>query len=262
MAFGSRIIYFCRLVRFAPTFATRRPKRIGEYLELNSARHLFETVWHEDELGIVTFTNQPKLGIGPSGYLVPHPDGNIFFESCGVYSEAALETIAQRGGIRWLCFSHPHAYGAAWQLQERFEPQVAVQVEDLPWTGTLSVNTPFDEQLELGSGATLIHTGGHFNGHSILFFENKKILFAGDMLKFHFDGKTLAGISTHKAFNRRVPMSHDEIKQYQAIVEMIDFEHIYTTFERAPDGCRDLALQLFEKQLSGPPFFGPMAVKR
>ena len=160
-----------------------------------------------------------------------------------------------------MCFSHPHAYGGAWQLQERFDPTVAVQVQDLGWTQSLNVNYPFDECLQLDEGAQLIHTDGHFDGHSVLFLEDRQMLFAGDMLKFHFEDAAFAGISTHKAFNRRVPMSHGEIRKYQSVVEAISFEHIYTTFERAPDGCRDAALQLFEAQLNGQPFFGPMEVK-
>lgn len=187
--------------------------------------------------------------------------GNLFFESCGIYSEAALEFISERGGVRWLSFSHPHAYGGAWQLQERFDPVVAVQVEDLGWTQTLNVNYPFDEKLEIAPGATLIHTAGHFAGHSVLFLEDSKTLFAGDMLKSHFEDEKFVGVSTHKAFNRRVPMSYGEIRRYQSVVEELDFERVYTAFERAPDGCRETVLRLFAAQLEGAPFFGPLAIE-
>ena len=237
------------------------PETGWEFLTFEQAAARYQTRWAEDELGVITFTVEPKLGIGPSGYLIPRKEGNLGFESCGFYDERALDFIESRGGLAQLSFSHPHAFGAAWQLQERFEPQVAIQVEDLGWTQTLDTDVPFDESWQLAPGARLIHTGGHFDGHSVLHLSDRKILFAGDMLKFHFDGAAFEGISTHKAFNRRVPMSHAEVRRYQSVVAAIDFEHVYTTFERAPARARALALQLFEAQLSGEPFFGALEVE-
>ncbi len=231
-----------------------------EFLTFDQAAARYQTRWAEDELGVITFTTEPKLGIGPSGYFIPRKEGNLGFESCGFYDEDALEFIEARGGMAQLSFSHPHAFGAAWQLQERFEPLVAVQVEDLGWTQTLDTDIPFDEALEWAGDARLTHTAGHFAGHSVLLLLDRKILFAGDMLKFHFDDDRFEGISTHKAFNRRVPMSHAEIEKYRDVVKAMEFDHVYTSFERAPSGARALALQLFEAQLAGAPFFGAMEV--
>ena len=236
------------------------PDDAWEFLPFDVAASRYQTNWATDELNITTFTTLPKLGIGPSGYLIPRKQGNIFFESCGFYDEAALDFIEEQGGLAHLSFSHPHAMGAAWQLQERFEPQVAVQVRDLSWALTLNTEFPFDEKLALDDGATLIHSAGHFDGHSVLHLADRKILLAGDMLKFHFESGVFTGISTHKAFNRRVPMSHAEVRRYRDVIAPLDFEHIYTTFERAPDGSKSLALRLFEAQLSGAPFFGPLEV--
>ena len=231
-----------------------------EFLTFEQTAERYRTRWHEDELGVITFTTEPKLGIGPSSYLMARKGVNIAFECCGFYDEVALEYIGSQGGVTHLSFSHPHAFGAGWQLQECFEPQVFVQVEDLGWTQMLNVDYPFDEELELAPGARLIRTAGHFAGHSVLHLAAHKILFAGDMLKFHFEGARFAGISTHKAFNRRVPMSHAEVRRYREVVRNLDFDHVYTTFERAPAGARAAALQLFEAQLEGAPFFGPLQI--
>ena len=229
-----------------------------KFLDFPTASQSATTSWRQDE-GVWIFNTNPKWGIGPSGYLIPRESGNIFFESCPFYSAEALDFIESRGGIQWLCASHPHAYGGFWQLQERFAPKIALQVEDLAWTNGFNTNYPFNEELDLGGGARLIHTGGHFDGHSVLFLEREKTLFSGDLLKFHFNpSEEFEGISTHKGFNRQIPMSHAEIRRYRAVLESLDFERIYTTFERGPDGCRDPALAMFDEQLKGAPFFGPM----
>ena len=253
------------------------PDEKWEFLSVDEAAARFQTTWREDD-GVWIFETSPKLGIGPSGYLIPRlgdalvrrqaapgsPSArqvaNIFFESCGFYSKDALDFIASKGGIAHLSASHPHAYGANWQLQERFSPEVAIQVRDLNWTNAFAVSRPFDEQLHLTNGVELVHTGGHFDGHSVLVLRDIQTLFAGDMLKFHFVDETFEGISTHKAFNRRIPMSHAEIRRYREVVEGLGWKRIYTTFERGPDNCRDLALRLFDEQLAGKPFFGPIKV--
>ena len=217
------------------------------------------TEWATVDADIVRFRADPSVGIGPSGYLIRHPKGNVFFDGTAYYSSDALDFIAALGGIQWLSASHPHAYGALWQLQERFAPTVALQVQDLPWTNTFNTSWPFDERLDLAPGLTLIHTGGHFAGHSVLYWADRRTLFAGDMLKFHGENKLLTGISTHKGFNRKIPMSHAEVRRYKEIVRDLDFETVYTSFDNAPCTRADV-LRLFDWQLSGPPFFGPVPI--
>ena len=230
-----------------------------EFWSVAEAAERISTVWREDENGVWIFRSEPALGIGPSGYLIPLPGGNLLFEHPAWYSPAALDAIAGLGGVRWLAASHPHAYGGLWQVQERFQPEtVAIQKDDLPWTNAFQTNHPYDERLELAPGVELRHTGGHFDGHAVLCLRDRRTLFAGDMVKFHL-AENPPGISTHKGFNRQVPMSHAEIRRYQEVVEGLDFDETYTTFEHAPKGVgtRAAVLNLFQAQLRGAPFFGP-----
>lgn len=226
-----------------------------QFLTPDRAAQETHTVWTGEDTDIVTFRADPRIGIGPSGYLIRHPGGNVFFDGTAYYSPDALDLIASLGGIQWLSASHPHAYGALWQLQARFAPTVVIQVEDLPWTNAFETAWPFDEKVELAPGLTLLHTGGHFAGHSVLYWADRKTLFAGDMLKFH-GGE---GLSTHKGFNRQIPMSHAEVQRYKEVVQKLDFDTVYTSFEAAPCTRADV-LHLFDRQLSGPPFFGPISM--
>ncbi len=234
----------------------------SEFWSEEEAARKITTVWHEDANGALIFRSEPALGIGPCGYLLALPGGNLLFENPAWYSEAALAEIAARGGVRWLAASHPHAYGGLWQAQARFAPgTVAIQREDLPWTNAFCVSHPYDERLELAPGVELLHTGGHFDGHAILYLRDRYTLFAGDMVKFHLNGNP-PGISTHKGFNRRIPMSRAEIRRYREVIEPLGFHEVYTTFEHAPKGIgtREAVLGLFQAQLQGAPFFGPVPV--
>ena len=231
-----------------------------EFWSAEEAARKIVTTWREDENGVLIFRSEPGLGIGPSGYLLALPGGNLLFENPAWYSEAALAEISARGGVRWLAASHPHAYGGLWQVQARFQPEtVAIQRDDLPWTNAFRVNHPYDEVLELAPGVELRHTGGHFDGHAVLYWRDRRTLFAGDMVKFHL-AENPPGLSTHKGFNRRIPMSHAEIRRYREVVEPLDFDETYTTFEHAHRGVgtRQAVLNLFQAQLRGAPFFGPV----
>ena len=237
------------------------PENGFEFWSADEAAGRITSHWHERD-GIVTFRSEPGLGIGPHGYLIRLPAGNLLFESPPWYSAGALAAIEAAGGVRWLAASHPHAYGGLWQVQARFAPEtMAIQRADLPWTNTLRVNRPYDERLELTPGAELFHTGGHFDGHAVLFLRGRRTLFAGDMVKFHL-AEVPPGISTHKGFNRCIPMSHAETRRYREVVQSLHFDEVYTTFEHAGRGVgtRDAVLGLFDAQLSGPPFFGPIAI--
>ncbi len=230
-----------------------------EFWTADEATARIVTRWEEDGNGIVTFRSEPSLGIGPSGYLIPLPSGNLLFENPAWYSDDALAAIRERGGVHWLAASHPHAYGALWRAQEQFSPEaVFINVADLAWTGAFRVNFPYDGPQEIAPGATLVPVGGHFDGQSVLYLRDRRLLFAGDMVKFHPGN----GISTHKAFNRRVPMSHAEIRRYRQAIAPLDFAGVYTTFELSParGGTTAAVLRLFDAQLAVSPFFGPLSL--
>ena len=234
------------------------PPRPFRFLSPQDAAREITSTWSQVEDGVWEICAEPSFGIGTVAYLIEHAEGNVLWDGAAFYSREALDFIESRGGLKWLSASHPHAYGAAWQLQQRFEPTIAVAVADLSWTGAFNVSWPFDDRLEPAPGLEIVRSGGHFEGHSVLFWRERKMLFAGDMLKFHFDQAPI-GISCHKAFNRRVPVSHNEARRYREVVERLDFQTVFTSFERA--ACtRDDALALFDAQLSGAPFFGPIAL--
>jgi hypothetical protein len=144
-----------------------------------------------------------------------------------------------------------------WRLQERFGARVAVGVEDLSWTGAFpeGPHLPFDERLMLAPGVDLLKTGGHFAGHSVLYLGDRGVLFCGDALKFELEdarsrGRTAHGISCHKGFVRRIPLTHDEIRTYREVFGPLEFRQTVTTFEAVTNAGRDEAVKLFDALLA------------
>ena len=195
----------------------------------------FPMHWEELLPGVWRFWNDPVDGIGSHSYLLCEEAGNILFEGAAIYSEAALSQIEALGGVRFVSASHPHSYGALWQIQDHFDASVALHTSDFAWSGAFRVTHPFDTSLELAPSVSLIHTGVHFAGHAVLHDARRGILFCGDALKFEFEPnapRSATRVSTHKAFVRGVPLTVGETRRYKTIFAALAFTKTYTPFEQ------------------------------
>lgn len=229
------------------------PQTGWRFRDAAEAERDFPCSWAEVEAGVWRFWNEPVTGIGPSGYLLTTPDGNLSFEAPTVFGAAALDHIAGLGGVRVASASHPHSYGALWQLQDRFDPELALPAGDFGWSSALQVSWPYDEILEPLPGLELRVTGGHFDGHAVLLDRARRILFCGDALKFELDPadpRRALTISAHKAFVRGVPLTPSELRRYRAVFAPLDFAQTWTPFEQAANSGRSEALALIDGMLA------------
>lgn len=234
-----------------------------DFRDVASAQAAFPTTWDEVEPGVHRFRCAPDTGIGASTYLLTTPRGNVAFEGCTAFTDAALDRIAELGGVAVLAASHPHTYGALWQLQDRFGPELALHPGDLGWSGALRVTWPFDRVLEVLPGLVLHHTGGHFAGHTALHDATRRILLLGDCLKFDLDpddDRRALAVSAHKAFVRGIPLTHGELRAYREVFAALDFAQTWTPFEQAANVGRREVLAFLDAQLAGRPHPEPVPV--
>ena len=199
----------------------------------------------------------PQLGIGSCGLLLVTDVGNLHFEGAGWYSDAALERIAELGGVRWQAFSHAHVLGAGWRVDEHFSPRTVVQDRQLPWAQALNVTLAFDAVWDLSADLSLHHTAGHTPGHTVLFWKSRRLLFCGDALKFELDAHPVGravGVSCHKAFDAHIPLTHGDVRGYREVMEPLDFDGVVTPWEVVASGGKAAAMRLLDAQLAGDPF--------
>ena len=229
-----------------------------EHLAPRLAHH-----WREAIPGVWEFWSTPRFGLDSHGWLILHPDGNVAFEAAPHYDDAQLAKIAELGGIAVLAASHPHGYGALYQLQDRFDPALLIHKDDLRWTKAFRVTLPYDDVLEIHPGLTLHHTGGHYEGHAVLHDSGRRALFAGDALKIDFDPDGAAArISTHKAYHKQIPLSRDEARRYRDVIGALDFDAVFTPFEYATNTGTGAAIALLDRVIAGPPFTTPIPIER
>lgn len=211
--------------------------------------------WRTLPSNMVAFSTTPSFGLNGTGWLMLHPDGNTAFEAAPYYTPPMLEEIRRLGGIRFLAASHCHGYGALWQLQDVFQPEIlAIQKDDLRMTKAFRVTWPYDATLELRSGQVLHHVGGHYEGQAALHDADRRILFCGDAFKVDQDaaGNNLA-ISTHKAFHKDIPLSPQEVRHYREVIARLEFDTICTPFEYAAGISTAMAVALLDDQLARRP---------
>jgi len=231
------------------------PEDGWRWLAPDDVRPTLQGRWRRLRDDMVAFSVSPPLGLNGTGWLLLHPEGNIAFEAAPFYTGDMLAEIGRLGGIRFLAASHVHGYGALWQLQDVFAPEVlAIQKEDLRLTKAFRVTWPYDEALRLLPGLTLHHVGGHYEGQAVLHDQGRRILFCGDAFKVDQDamGNNLA-VSTHKAFHKSIPLTPAEVRFYRKTIAALDFDTVCTPFEYAPGITRDVALAVLDDQLEGPP---------
>ncbi|HEY8566340.1 MAG TPA: hypothetical protein VIL65_12625 [Beijerinckiaceae bacterium] len=237
------------------------PQDGWRFWTLEEAQARFPCHWAELEPGVWRFWNDPVSGIGSSHYLVRTENGNLGFEGCAAFSNEALRQIERLGGMQVLSASHPHSYGALWQLQDRFDPELALHPGDLAWSAALKVSWPFDDVLEPLPGLELHLTAGHFDGHTALYDRRRRIFFCGDALKFELDPadpRRATTISAHKAFVRGVPLTPNELKRYRAVFAPLDFVQTWTPFEQVVNSGRKEALALIDAMLATRPHAFPV----
>ena len=240
------------------------PQTGWRFRTLEEAEAAFPCHWAEVEPGVWRFWNEPVAGIGPSGYLIVTPAGNMAFEGATVFSAAALDHMAALGGVQILSASHPHSYGAIWQIQDRFDPELALPAGDFSWSCALKISWPYDDHLEPLPGLELHVTAGHFDGHAVLFCRDHRILFCGDALKFELDPadpRRALTISAHKAFVRGVPLTPAELRRYRDVFAPLDFVQTWTPFEQARNSGRREALALIDAMLADRPHAYPVPLE-
>ena len=202
------------------------------YTHVDDCVGCYRTRWREVVPGFWEFWTEPQLGLGSHGWLLQREEGNIAFEAAPYYDEASKVQLELLGGISILSSSHPHGYGALWQLQKFFEPTLIIHKEDLQHTKAFKVNRPIDDHYVIDEHRQMLRLGGHYEGQTALYDDQYKILFLGDALKIDFDaaGEPTA-LSCHKGYHYEIPLTREELLHYREVFQRFPFEHVCMPFE-------------------------------
>jgi hypothetical protein len=201
-----------------------------------------------DEDGIMGIGIEPSFAIGQRALLVPSDGGCVLWDCVALVTDEAVRRIKAAGGLRAIAISHPHYYTAMVTWSEAFGGvPIHLHADDRQWVmhSHEAITYWSGEAREIGQGLTLIRSGGHFEGSTLLHDANgaggKGVLYVGDNLQVCQDRRY---VSFMRSYPNYIPLDAAAVEHIAAAVAPFSFERIYGAFAHRnvrEDGKRAVA---------------------
>ncbi len=179
----------------------------------------------------------PQFAIGQRALLLRTPAGNVLWDCVSLLSDAAVEIIAALGGIDHIAISHPHYYTTMVEWSRRFgDAPIHLNANDREWVMRPDPAVRFwsGDTLEILDGVTLVRTGGHFEGGTVLHWagahDGKGALFTGDLIQVTADARHFAFMRSYPNF---LPLGAKAVRRVAA-----GWRPTGSTPSTAPSGTR------------------------
>lgn len=184
----------------------------------------------EGDPGVVSIFTAPQIAIGQRAILVRTSGGNFLWDSTTFIDEATVAAVRELGGIQGISVSHPHFYSSVIEWSHAFggAPVYAPVADREQFVRPDPVVRWYEGNVDLWPGLTLIQTGGHFEGSSVLHWtdgaDGRGALFTGDSISVAQDRRWVTFMRSYPNF---IPLPAAIIRQIVAAVEPFEFDRIY-----------------------------------
>jgi len=189
----------------------------------------------QEEEGLYSLTTTPSFAIGQTAYLVRNEGFNLLWDCITYLDEKTENKIHSLGGIDAIALSHPHYYSTQVEWAERFGASIYIHEADSQWVTRHSDRIKFwsGDSLKLDAGVTLYRLGGHFNGGSVLHWENdvnkQGVLLTGDIIQIVADRQW---VSFMYSYPNLIPLPAIKVQEMAAKVSVLNFDRLYNAFHR------------------------------
>lgn len=198
-------------------------------------RNRFEPV----EPSVIRIVTEPDFAIGQQGYLIETPAGNILWDLVACIDDATIAEIGRRGGITAIVISHAHHYTTMIEWSRALgDVPILLHEANRPWVMRPDDAVAFwsgDTHTPL-PGLTLIRTGGHFPGATVLHWDNavegadgKGVLFCGDILSVVADRRWLTFMYSYP---NDIPLDADTVRRMAGMLAPYAFDRIHDAFDK------------------------------
>lgn len=213
-----------------------------EWLTLDDLRAYGKNTFTETEPGITEIQTEPHFGIGQRANLIDIGDGNLFlWDLIALLDDDTIAEINRRGKLTGIAISHPHYYTTMVEWSRAFgDIPVYLHEADKQW-----VQYPDDciqfwsgDSLEVASGVTLIRTGGHFNGGTMLHRagnpsaegeQAQGVLLSGDIISVVADRRWVTFLYSYP---NAIPLDELSVRRIADMVKSYPFERVRDAFGR------------------------------
>jgi hypothetical protein len=184
----------------------------------------------EDE-GVFAISMGGGFGIPQRMLLLPTPAGNILWECVSLVTTEAVAKLRERGGVDRIVISHPHFYSSMARWSEALgNVPIMLHAADKAWVQYRSPNIEFwrGDVLPLGTGVTLVRTGGHFPGSTALHWaggpRGRGALLVGDSPQVATNRRRVSFMFSYPNY---IPMRTSDVREMQARLEPFEYEDVF-----------------------------------
>ncbi len=189
----------------------------------------------ELEPGLFSLITHPPIAIGQRALLVRTPHGNVLWDCLSYVDEATVGRVLELGGLAAMALSHPHFYGSMVTWSRQFgDCPIYVHAADRAWVVYPSPAIHFWEgtRLEILPGMTLLNTGGHFAGSTVLHWaagaDGGGVLLSGDSIAVVMDRRY---VSFMYSYPNLIPLSEVAVARIVETVRPYRYQRIYGAFD-------------------------------
>jgi hypothetical protein len=203
----------------------------GQTWTTHEALKATHTLRMQDEAGVLGIGLAPDFAINQRALYLPTDAGNILWECLSLVTDEAVAALKARGGVDLIAISHPHFYASMLEWSEAFgNAPILLHEADRDWVRRPSSNVQFwrGDAYRLSDTVTLIRSGGHFPGSTVLHWKDGPrpggALFSGDAPQVVSNRRHVSFMHSYPNF---MPMPPGAVRGMQARLAGYDFEDVY-----------------------------------
>ena len=172
----------------------------------------------------------PLFAIAQQAHLIQTPAGNLLWDCISFLDATTVAEVHRRGGIAAIAISHPHFYSSMIEWSRAFDAPIYLHAENRPWVMRPDDAVHFwhGEAQELLPGLTVLRSGGHFPGSSVLHWAGgaggKGALFTADTIMVVADRRFVTFMYSYPNY---IPLNARAVRGIVAAVEPVAFDRIY-----------------------------------
>jgi glyoxylase-like metal-dependent hydrolase (beta-lactamase superfamily II) len=186
----------------------------------------------ECEPGLTGLATKPQVAIGQRALIIERPEGGVMWDCTPMITDDALAAINAKGGIKTMAISHPHFYSTMvdWSRALGGVP-IHLHEDNRDWVMRPDPAVEFwsGETKEIADGITLIRTGGHFPGSTVLHWadgaEGRGALMTGDSIMVVPDTRW---VSFMYSYPNLIPVNARTVERIVKAVKPFAYDRIYS----------------------------------
>jgi glyoxylase-like metal-dependent hydrolase (beta-lactamase superfamily II) len=218
------------------------PPEGQQWTTLEEIQRHHANLFEEIEPGVTRIVTKPSFGIGQQAYLVETPQGNILCDCIALIDDATIEEIERRGGIAGIAISHAHYYTTMVEWSRALgNVPIWLHEANRGWVMRPDDAITYwnDDTLEPLPGITIIRTGGHFPGATMVHRAGDPdaqeperrdgVLFSGDIITVVADPKW---VTFMYSYPNSIPLDPATVRRMADLVAPFQFERIHDAFNK------------------------------